>query len=297
MKTRYLLRTLLLSFILCFSAHQLKAQSDVKVYRVSDAKSFLKALHSNSHIYIAKNSNLLLSDILEDENKRAELDLVLGEAYAYDSDTESFSQLFCAKVHDGVELVLNGIQNITIEAEGESRARILVSPRYANVLSFKNCVNVKLVNLEIGHTEEGYCEGGVLNLIDCDNIEVKNCELFGCGTIGVLAKNSKNFRCISSVICHCSYGIISLLPGNRNFLFKDCHMHHNREFDLIEVRDNNRGIVFDNCRIERNQGILFSLQSIVTLKDCYVNNEGDFGDIDRVKRIRGMFHFNPLCSE
>lgn len=292
MKILSLFGAVTFSFILSLVSFHAQAQSDVKVYRVADEESFIKALHSNSRIYIAKNTDIMLSDILEKEGDGrifAMSPLRAGEYLTLDSSPG----IFRSEVFDGIELILNGLENITIEGEGESRSRILVSPRYANVLNFKDCANIKLVNLEIGHTEEGYCEGGVLNLISCDNIEVKNCELFGCGTIGVLAENSRNFRCISSVICHCTYGIICLLPGNKNFLFQDCHMHHNEEFDLIELREGNKGIVFDRCRIEQNRGTLFGLRSILTLKDCYINHEGEVGNIDLIKRIRGRFVFRP----
>lgn len=284
------------SFILSLATFHAQAQSNVKVYRVSDEESFIKALHSNSHIYIAKNTDIMLSEVLEREGDGTifETPPLKEEEYL---TLDSSPKLLRSNAYDGVELILNGLKNITIEGEGEARARILVEPRYAYVLNFKDCADIKLINLEIGHTPEGECSGGVLNLINCDNIEVRNCELFGCGAIGISAKNSRNFRCISSVICHCTDGIVSLQPGNRNFLFKDCYMHHTYGASLIDVAKGNKGIVFDHCRIEQNSGFLLGLGSVVTLKDCYVYNDGDVTgeveDLKRLRRIRGKLFCIP----
>lgn len=84
-------------------------------------------------------------------------------------------------------------------------------PRYADVLAFSACSNVTLSGFTAGHTiEPGSCAGGVIEFRDCDNMQVDNCGLYGCGILGVYAEYSKNIYVTNSDIYECSQGGIQM---------------------------------------------------------------------------------------
>ena len=90
---------------------------------------------------------------------------------------------------DGPTLVLCDLTNFSITSDGDRDSHtFLALPRYADVLSLERCSDVTLSGFTAGHTEAPQpCSGGVLWLEDCDRITVDNCDLYGCGTIGINA--------------------------------------------------------------------------------------------------------------
>lgn len=120
---------------------------------------------------------------------------------------------YWAEVYDGRELTIRNVQNLTITTEKEDSYGTTISaiPRYANVLCFENCANVELRGFTAGHSvEPGSCAGGVLQFVNCRNELVENCNLYGCGILGVQAFDTSALQIINSTIYECSYGGISL---------------------------------------------------------------------------------------
>ena len=114
---------------------------------------------------------------------------------------------------EGPGLVIEGLQNLTIQAAGEDRTAFVISatPRHANVLAFENCSAVTLSGFTAGHTREpGVCTGGVVLFRNCEDMLVENCGLFGCGTIGVQTDSCRNLQVVNSEIYECSLAGISL---------------------------------------------------------------------------------------
>ena len=110
---------------------------------------------------------------------------------------------------DGPQLVITGVSNLIIRGDGTDRTQVNIYavPRYANVLTFRGCSNITLSGFTAGHTEEpGYCTGGVLNFMDCTNVTVDDCGLFGCGTLGVYGNLCTNIAVLNCDIYECSYG-------------------------------------------------------------------------------------------
>ena len=125
-------------------------------------------------------------------------------------------------------LVITGVNNLTITSSSEDRTEHTISavPRYADVLSFEFCTNVTLENMTCGHTvEPGYCMGGVLGFKDCRNTIVRNCGLYGCGILGVIARGGDSLQILDSDIYECSDGGVSLVDINgvtiENTTFRD----------------------------------------------------------------------------
>ena len=179
------MRKFLLSLLLLISVG-----INAKDYKVSTAIDFIKALKPNRTVIIQGIINL--SDVLENDYLCEQLGIK-----AYDDDLEYKSTLRRREAYDGHMLIINKVKNLTIK--GEDGAAILVSPRYAYPLSFLKCNGIKLINFTAGHTDEGYCTGGVLEFKQCEDIEIDRCDLFGCGIEGITAVGTTNFVCKKKV--------------------------------------------------------------------------------------------------
>ncbi|WP_276689723.1 right-handed parallel beta-helix repeat-containing protein [Acidaminococcus massiliensis] len=108
-------------------------------------------------------------------------------------------------------LELAGFQDLTIRGQdtGDITAEIVTEDPYTAVLHFRNCENLRLAHLRIGHfLKKGYCSGAVLNLDSVKNISLEHLDLYGCGTYGYEARNSENITLSDSVIRNCTYGLV-----------------------------------------------------------------------------------------
>ncbi|MCT4593218.1 MAG: right-handed parallel beta-helix repeat-containing protein [Anaeromicrobium sp.] len=153
-------------------------------------------------------------------------------------------------VHDGKEIIIKNIENLTII--GKENSKIVVEPRYANVLTFENCKNIKLHNLTIGHTiEPGHCTGGVIKALNTTGLTIKNSKLFGCGTQGLELESSNDIKVLDSEIYECSYGIMAIRDSG-NILFKNNTFHDNKEFYGVEITEGNN-ITFEDNKFYNNE--------------------------------------------
>ena len=160
---------------------------------VTNADEFLEA--------IGPDTEIIVDTVLLD----------LSKATGYGESKSDY--YYWAQTYDGPELYISGVSNLTIRGAGEDHTANVISsvPRYSNVLNFFNCANIMVKGLTVGHTEEpGYCLGGVLFFLNCQDILVEDCGLFGCGTLGVKADSSKNIQIISNDIYDCSVGGVEL---------------------------------------------------------------------------------------
>lgn len=121
-----------------------------KEYKVSTAAEFIKAIGSDRVITVSGELNL--SDVLE----YAYCCVAVKLATIQEGDTPK-AHAYRDEVFDGYQLVLNQCVNLVIQ--GTDGAAIVVSPRYAYPLSFRNCRNMTLRNLTIGHTDEATAKG------------------------------------------------------------------------------------------------------------------------------------------
>ena len=150
---------------------------------------------------IAPNTEILLDAALLDLSEATGYGEADGEYYYWDES------------YDGPELHIWNVSNLTIRGTGEDHGTNVISsvPRYAHVLAFENCSNIYTAHFTAGHTKEpGYCEGGVLLFLNCQDILVEDCGLFGCGTFGVTGRSSKNMQIVNNDIYECSDGGVEL---------------------------------------------------------------------------------------
>ena len=120
---------------------------------------------------------------------------------------------YWSEAYDGPELFIFGVSGLTIRgASGDREAHVIsAAPRYANVLNFEGCSDIRVSSLTAGHTEApGQCAGGVLRFIRSWDILVEDCGLFGCGTYGVRGDNSSNMQILGNDIYSCTMGGLEL---------------------------------------------------------------------------------------
>ena len=167
---------------------------------------------------------------------------------------------------DGKTLTIRNVVNLKIIGTGDKPARLIVHPRYVFVLNFENCKNIEMENLVFGHSpDKGYCDSGVIGAVNCENISIRKCDLFGCGTEGLTLTNVRSFSFEDSIIRDCSYGIMTV-SNCANLSFTGSQFIRNGKFYGISLSDS-KGIVFNDCIFSKNKirGTLFSVTSCLDI--------------------------------
>jgi polygalacturonase len=208
---------------LLLAAFSLDAQQRV---RVRDTGELVQALASNRTVLLAPGT-YKVSEVVQTANPAV-----------------SWSPAF-----DGPELVITGLSNLTLRAEGG--ATLLASPRYAFTLTFVDCRNLVLEGLTLGHTEEGYCAGGVVRLDTCEKVRIQGCDLFGSGTVGVDAVECTGISLRDSTIRDCTSGAF-WATRVRDLRLERTRITGNVASPLLMI--DSSWVVLESCWIERNTG-------------------------------------------
>ena len=203
------------------------------------------------------------------------------EAGVYDlSSAEGYGAVggeyyYWQECYDGPELIISGVDGLTIEAESADAATICAEPRYADVLSFESCSNITLKNFTAGHTEEpGSCTGGVLYLDGCTYVTVEGCALYGCGVVGINATGCRTMTVNGCEIYDCSYDGINLHTcSGVSILSTEIHDNGGCGIYLNSCSD----VAVDGCLIHDNKGS--ALTSFNTTNLSY-DGEKLVGDVD-----------------
>ncbi len=128
---------------------------------------------------------------------------------------------------DGPELVIYDVDKLTIHPKDTYAGATTISavPRFANVVNFKNCNYLRLVNLTLGHTKEsGSCSGGVINLQNCQAVTIGGCRLYGCGVLGLHTTQCSTISLTDTEIYECSQGAASFFHTD-GIGFLRCSIH------------------------------------------------------------------------
>lgn len=260
--------------------------------RVTTAEQFVNSIISGINILVAKDTEINLTPLLDDASKwNTHWHLWCPEGGTNVGDGQA---IFSEEVIDGRQLTIANYKQIVIRGEGNSR--IVVEPRYAFSLNFKNCEQIYIQNLTIGHTEGGNCLGGVIGVQGGWRININNCDLYGCGTYGLELNNTRDFSMYDSNIHDCTYGIM-LLHDVEFAKFERCDFFHNREFTLIDGHNSN--LTFYGCRFYANSGDspLFGLDKEFYMADCEVYHPTEnLGAIHLADQsgAKNLFSENPL---
>ncbi len=238
--------------------------ADDGVIRVSTVDEFLAAIAPNTTIELAA----------------GEYDLSTASNYGTDTHSSwySWNGVWGEEGQTHAELVIHGVDGLTIIGEGMGKTIVSAVPRYANVIHFQSCSNLSLASLTAGHTTEpGFCAGGVLRLENCTDTSVTGCGLYGCGTIGVQAQDCAGLTVTASDIYECSYGAVDVHQC-RDVLVTGCNIysHGTREgqgeaMNLFSV-SYGEGFTVYNCRIHDNRA-QYLLNNSFTKNVLFLSNE------------------------
>lgn len=210
----------------------LAAQVDGPVYRVSDRDGFLDAVGSDRTIIVEEGAKIVLS---------------FADDFPPPDETGSFSW---SREFDGSSPLIQNVENLAIVGAGDEPPSLLAEPRYVFVLMFENCRGVTLENLNLAHTDGGYCTCGVLGLYYCEEVDVNGCLLYGCGTEGLTVFGSTGITMTDSHVASCTYGLMTL-SGSDDLEFRDCVFRDSGEFYGVDVQGCS-GVSFDNCLFRNN---------------------------------------------
>ena len=151
-------------------------------------------------------------------------------------------------VYDGEELLIDGIDNFSLIGH---ESGLLARPRYATVLTFRNCKNIRLSGLVVGHVpEKAYCAGTVVTFDNCKNIQIESTSLFGCGTYGLVLLNCENTLVNGTQIFECSYGGIIIDHSSlvlQNSIIHDCKGLASSLIEVIDGRLRMENVSIRDC--------------------------------------------------
>ena len=234
------------------------------VVRVSTVDEFLAALAPDTVIELAPGT----------------YDLSSAANYAGESGSPYYrwTGVYSENSGPSAELELRSLENLTIRGSGMTETIIAAVPRYANVLKLSSCRGVTLEQLTAGHTTEpGFCAGGVLSFDLCSDISVNECGLYGCGTIGVQARDCNSLTVTASDIYECSYGALEA-RSCRNVRMEDCDVHHHGTragqggaMNLFDLAYSDGAVIRRN-RIHDNN-VQYLLHSSYTQNAFFLSNE------------------------
>jgi len=148
-------------------------------------------------------------------------DLSIASDYGTETDNPYYDWV---DIGDGYQLTIKAVDNLTIRSDGQEATKLVHTARYANVLAFQNCFNVTLEGFTAGHTDGGECAGGVIHLYSCEQAELKNMGLYGCGTVGLRADSCRGVAIRSSEIYDCSTNGIQA-DHTDGLRVEDCTIH------------------------------------------------------------------------
>ncbi|MCC5943311.1 MAG: right-handed parallel beta-helix repeat-containing protein [Bernardetiaceae bacterium] len=250
-------KTVLCTLLFCFLVSFSYAQTRVKVRNVAE---FVKAINSNTII---------------------EMEYGLYDLTEYGTIGEY-------GVSEG--FLIANISNLTIKGVGKYPAELVVEDEYAAVLLFKNCTNIQLDFVEIGHgASKGYCMGSVIRFEGGEGLHVNRSILYGSGTYGIESSNTENITMTQSTVRSCTYGAISMI-NTQSVIFSSTYFTDNSSYDIFYFMNCN-SVVFNDCIIKDNrntdlnvdkqyaQNKLFAIEGSgnITLNNCLIKfNSTDY---------------------
>ncbi len=178
---------------------------------------------------------------------------VLSDAETYSQNLQGGWYTWEKAYLYGYQLNISNVENLTIQGGGE--ATICTDPRGVEVLAFHGCSDIAITGTVVGHTEmPAVCMGGVLYFNSCENVNVTECGLYGCGTWGITAENSRNIRAVDTDIYDCSYGAVQL-RSSQNFRLEGGSVYDCGEMAFCGLFrfENSYGAAILNTEIHDNQ--------------------------------------------
>lgn len=170
----------------------------------------------------------------------------------------------CYPMDDGEvesELVLCNLYHCIIASESGNceDVTLIAEPRTAAVLTLEDSSCLQLRGLTLGHTEGAICSGGVLSLKRSGSVYIEDCELYGCGTVGINCESCWGVTARGGLIHDCSYNAIELLSSESILLdgvtFRKCG-----DRMVLNIMSSH-WVEVQNCAFEQNLPLHFLCES------------------------------------
>lgn len=257
--------------IASFSNPPISLNNSISIEYIECTNAFSQSLGSNKKMYWKQG----LYDILDNVQKN--------------------DHIVIEEVFDGHEVVISNIQNFELNG---NRTTLLVSPRYAHVLTFRNCRNISISGFVMGHTpRKGDCIGGVVRFEHCDTVSISNSEFFGCGTCGIELHACKNIFINGIKIYECTYNGIVLSDSEINFensMIYECNTYGS----IVEAQGSfinlNNIAIFENIV---GSTIFTMTDSILLCKAVSVFNNKCFGATNGMSPVGINYYDNEMNHE
>ena len=178
---------------------------------------------------------------------------------------------------------------------GKGKTAIRISPD-GPVLSFVSCKKITLENIVFGHEGTPNSCGpsdDVLVFNQSTGIEIKQCELYGCGAVGIILENASDVSVSDSIIRNCTYGLLQINNTTKvrfdNTKFYETQSYSNGHIAITDSRE----ITFTSCQFYANtaENFLFVIQgassAIKAVTSRFTNNHimGVVEDKSKVQMI------------
>ena len=176
---------------------------------------------------------------------------------------------------EGVELSIKKVNHLEIRGRSaEDITELVIEPRHGTVMNFGTCSDVKLSNLTMGHTETGYCSGNVVNLYACENIELRDMDLYGCGEVGIeCGDGTGDVFVYSSIIHDCSTGPFYIYSGVGKFEFYDCILENSDGGGYYDGAGRS-SLSFYRCSFGEQESNVWAFQDNIYAEDCVWSDVG-----------------------
>ena len=186
-------------------------------------------------------------------------------------------------VYDGWQLVVKNVDGISIAGPGPdmSAVELVTDPRYAAILTFRDCNDISLHWMTMGHTDRGDCTGNVIDLIRCKSIYMSELDLYGCGVYGIgTAEETGDLYVSSSVIRDCTYGPFDIQEPAGDFNFLDCRMTGSYWGGSFDYNLSSQ-LSFYRCTFGEGESNEWAFVDHVYMEDCVfaeVSQYPDYGE-------------------
>jgi len=180
---------------------------------------------------------------------------------------------------DGPQIIFHNLKNTEFYCDGPEPAHLFVEPRYTYPLYLSDCEEIRLRNLRFGHLPEpGECIGGVVKIVRSKTVDLNECDLYGCGTVGLDLERAENVVVANSVIRDCNQGFATI-EDCRDVVLHACTFRNNAVNSgfTIENSENVRivnTVIRDNTKnqyLDAETPMVSSGQSTnVALEGCHI---------------------------
>ena len=200
-----------------------------------------------------------------------------------------------AVIKEGKNVTFKGINGLSLTGKTNDgrKVQFISNDPDAAVLYLSECSDVVLENLILSHADIYETCNGISGWLEkCSRVTINNCDIHGCGKIGIGADYCEDLKVMNSSIFDCSIYEINLEHCN-NTVFENCIIEDDDSCNISVLTNSGKNTYtqFTDCLILQDSGVPVLTPSamyrfIISLKKARISNR--FGKQCRfAERIRG----------